>query len=176
MADEKHNTTITAPATSTAESPGSGPGNVTHKDRIHAKVHSVRYVFRKMTWPLFSAWMISALVNIIFGYETTSFGGVQSIPAFIKEFGEETAPGKYTLSPARASYTSSTAFAGKLIGALIAPFLIERWGHRVGFWILVVVVWIGIIIEASAKEIAQFIVGRIIIYFRFVVLERVYLG
>ena len=171
MADEKYNTMTTAPAVSTA---GRGRGPLTHKDRIHAKVHSVRYVFRKMTWPLFSAWMISALVNIIFGYETTSFGGVQSIPAFVKKFGQETAPGTYTLSAARASYTSSTAFAGKLIGALVAPFLIERWGHRIGFWILVVVVWIGVVIEASANEIAQFIVGRIIIYFRFVALERRY--
>lgn len=71
------------------------------------------------------------------------------------------------LSCARLVHTSSTAFAGKLVGALLAPFLIERWGHRVGFWILVVVVWVGIIIEATAHEVAQFIVGRIIIYFRF---------
>lgn len=179
MADEKHVTMISSPVASTAGPPGSGPGPgpgpVAHKDLIHAKVHSVRYVFRKMTWPLFSAWMISALVNIIFGYETTSFGGVQSIPAFAKKFGQKTAPGTYALSPARASYTSSTAFAGKLIGALIAPFIIERWGHRIGFWILVVVVWVGVIIEASANEVAQFIVGRIIIYLRFAALGRDYL-
>lgn len=172
MADEKQNNMTEN--TMAAASSGSPPGPLTTNDRIRAKVHSMRYVFSKMTWPLFSAWMISALVNIIFGYETTSFGGVQSIPAFAKEFGEKTKKG-YALSPARASYTSSTAFAGKLIGALVAPFIIERWGHRVGFWILVVVVWIGIIIEATSKEIGQFIVGRIIIYFRFVALEGAYL-
>ena len=172
MAFEKNDSspTTAAPAAPlTGAGPGAGPGHgpVTHTDRIHAKVQSMRYVYNKMTWPLFSTWMISALVNIIFGYETTSFGGVQSIPAFVKQFGDKTAKGTYVLSAARASYTSSTAFAGKLIGALISPYIVERWGHRIAFWILVVVVWIGVIIEASSKNIAQFIVGRIIIYFRF---------
>ncbi|CAK7200719.1 hypothetical protein SEUCBS139899_003418 [Sporothrix eucalyptigena] len=156
--------------------PTSGPGPtpaptnvgpITTGDRARSKVASVRYVFQKMTWPLFSAWMISALINIIFGYETTSFSGVQSIPGFTREFGTETSPGsgKYALSAARASYTSSTAFAGKLVGALVAPFIVERWGHRIAIWLLVVVVWVGIIIESTSKSIAQFIVGRIIIYF-----------
>ncbi|OAA65780.1 General substrate transporter [Niveomyces insectorum RCEF 264] len=135
-------------------------------DKARAKVESARYVFQKMTWPLFSAWMISALINIIFGYETTSFSGVQSIPGFAREFGSQTGPNKWALSAARASYTSSTAFAGKLVGSLVAPFVVERWGHRIAIWLLVVVVWLGIIIEATSKNIAQFIVGRIIIYFR----------
>lgn len=175
MTDEKHTTMTTAPAASTGAVPGSGPVPATHKDRAHAKVQSMKYVFRKMTWPLFSAWIISALINIIFGYETTSFGGVQSIPAFDRKFGQKTASGTYALSAARASYTSSTAFAGKLIGSLVAPFFVERWGHRIAIWILVVVVWIGVIIEASSNHIAQFIVGRIIIYFRFVINPRLLL-
>lgn len=139
----------------------------TARQRARSNIMSARYVFQKMTWPLFSAWMISALINIIFGYETTSFSGVQSIPGFTREFGSETAPGsgKYALTAARASYTSSTAFAGKLVGALVAPFLVEKWGHKVAIWTLVVVVWVGIIIESTSKSIAQFIVGRVIIYF-----------
>ncbi|ERS95112.1 hypothetical protein HMPREF1624_08604 [Sporothrix schenckii ATCC 58251] len=161
---EKESVSVAAPADAAA---GASPPPLSARQRARNNILSARYVFQKMTWPLFSAWMISALINIIFGYETTSFSGVQSIPGFTREFGAETKPGsgKYALSPARASYTSSTAFAGKLVGALVAPFLVERWGHKVAIWTLVVVVWVGIIIESTSKSIAQFIVGRIIIYF-----------
>ena len=87
--------------------------------KAKAKVDSFRYVFRKMTTRLFVSWMITAMVNIVFGYETTSFAGVQSIPAFEREFGSEVKPGEWALSAARASYTASTAFAGKLLGSLL---------------------------------------------------------
>lgn len=136
--------------------------------RIDTKVESFRHVFEKMTLPLFTCWMITALVNIVFGYETTSFAGVQSIPAFAKEFGNTVAPGEWSLSPARASYTSSTAFAGKLLGSLSAPFLVERWGHRIGIWVAMSVALVGVILESTASvssSIAHFIVGRIVVYF-----------
>ena len=38
------------------ESGASGP--------VGAKVQTLRYIFRKMTWPLATAWIISALVNV----------------------------------------------------------------------------------------------------------------
>lgn len=96
--------------------PSGGP--IAASERATAKVQSVRYVFRKMTWRLFAAWIITALINIIFGYETTSFSGLQSIPAFAKKYGAES-DGAWALSPARASYTASSAFGGKLLGSLV---------------------------------------------------------
>lgn len=83
------------------------------------RVDTLQYVFRKMTVPLFVSWIITALVNIVFGYETTSFSGVQSIPAFAREFGSQVGPNEWSLSAARASYTSSSAFGGKLLGSLV---------------------------------------------------------
>jgi hypothetical protein len=80
-----------------------------------------KLIFRKMTFPLFMCWMITAVLNILFGYDTTSFGGVQSIPAFTREFGSPTGDsGKYALSPSQASFISSIAFLGKLFGALVS--------------------------------------------------------
>jgi hypothetical protein len=79
-------------------------------------------VFEKMTPFLFVSWMVTAQINIIFGYETTSFSGLQSMPSFAKEFGSQDSSGKWALSAARASYTSSTAFAGKLIGSLVYTY------------------------------------------------------
>ena len=104
----------------TAETTAGEAPPMTTSERTSAKVESLRYVFRKMTWRLFWAWMVTAMINIIFGYETTSFGGVQSIPAFVREFGDQNANGKYVLSATRASYTSSLAFVGKLLGSLVS--------------------------------------------------------
>ena len=83
---------------------------------------SLKQVFKKMTVPLFTAWMITSMLNIMFGYDTTSFGGVQSIPAFAKEFGSgiPDAKGAYALTASRASFMSSVAFAGKLVGTLVS--------------------------------------------------------
>ena len=94
-------------------------GNVRQNSKMGTKIATFHYVFQKMTVSLFVTWMITAMVNIIFGYETTSFSGVQSIPAFAKEFGTEVKPKKWALSAARASYTSSLAFVGKLLGSLV---------------------------------------------------------
>ncbi|KAI5459520.1 general substrate transporter [Mariannaea sp. PMI_226] len=75
------------------------------------------------------------------------------------------APGKWALSTSRASYTSSSAFGGKLLGSLCAPFLVERYGHKIAIWTVTIIVWVGVILEATSSHIAQFIVGRIVIYY-----------
>ena len=60
---------------------------------------------------------------------------------------------------------SSIGFAGKFVGTLTAPFPIEKIGHRYTMWALCVVAWVGIIIEATSYSVAQFVVGRVVIYF-----------
>lgn len=147
----------------------------------------LRLVFKKMTWTLFMAWMITSLLNVMFGYDTTSFAGVQSIPSFDKQFGTPSKGGTYALSPSRASFMSSCAFAGKLLGALVgcspsspscqemldtadtlqsAPLPVEWFGHRYILWLGCCIAFLGIIVEATSSTVAQFVVGRNIIYFR----------
>ncbi|MCJ1305333.1 hypothetical protein MMC08_008147 [Hypocenomyce scalaris] len=127
---------------------------------------SLKTMYRKMTMTLFMACLITALLNLLFGFDTTSFAGVQSIPAFEREFGTPIGTHKsYALSASRASFISSSAFAGKFLGTLSAPFLIERIGHRYTIWILCIISFVGISIECSSHIVAQFVVGRIIVYY-----------
>lgn len=74
---------------------------------------------RKMTPHLFMVCFITAMLNMLFGFDTTSFSGVQSIPAFERQFGTPTSSGGYELSSSRASFMSSVAFAGKFFGTLV---------------------------------------------------------
>ena len=132
----------------------------------------LQWVFSKMTLVLFSAWMITALLNISFGYDTTSFGGVQSIPAFAKEFGGLKGDGTYALSASRASFMSSVAFAGKLLGAMTAPMPVEWFGHRYVLWVACLILFIGVILECTAHSVAQFVIGRCIVYYRYTLQAR----
>lgn len=77
-------------------------------------------ILRKVTPSLTVACLVTALLNLLFGFDTTSFAGVQSIPAFERQFGTPTGSGgKYELSGARASFMSSIGFVGKLCGTLV---------------------------------------------------------
>lgn len=73
----------------------------------------------RLTWPLFAACFITAMLNMLFGFDTTSFAGVQSIPAFDRVFGTKQPDGSYALSASRASFMSSVGFAGKFMGTLV---------------------------------------------------------
>lgn len=112
---------FTCASTDMARSPKE-PASTALSEKSSSRI-AWKVLFEKMTPVLFVSWMITAQINIIFGYETTSFSGVQSMPSFAKEFGSQDSSGKWALSAARASYTSSTAFAGKLIGSLVYGFV-----------------------------------------------------
>lgn len=77
-------------------------------------------ILRKFTLTLWMSCLTTALLNILFGYDTTSFSGVQAIPGFVSHFGTPTLPdGGYQISASRASFMSSVAFVGKLLGVLV---------------------------------------------------------
>ncbi|KAI0118709.1 general substrate transporter [Nemania sp. FL0031] len=110
--------------------------------------------------------------DVLFGYDTASFGGILTNPGFINQFGTyDPSTRKYAFTSLHTSLLSSLAFIGKFIGCLVAGPAIERFGHRVVFFGLSIVSVIGVIIEitsagtaAGSGRYAQFIVGRIIVY------------
>ena len=125
-------------------------------------------VFRKFTFTLWVACATTSLLNVLFGYDTTSFGGVQAIPGFTRHFGDAMSDsGASALSASRASFMSSIAFVGKFIGVLAVPVFIEMVGHRIAIWTTCLMSFVGIIIECTAGPVSQFVVGRIIVYFRY---------
>ncbi|KAL4985722.1 general substrate transporter [Aspergillus falconensis] len=110
--------------------------------------------------------------DMLFGYDTGSFGGILGNPGFINQFGTYDPEAQvYTIESLRTSLVSSLAFIGKFIGCLFAGPAIEKYGHRVVFQGLSMISIIGVIIEITAADtapgtgrLAQFIVGRIIVY------------
>ncbi|KAI0016604.1 general substrate transporter [Xylariomycetidae sp. FL0641] len=118
-----------------------------------------KLMLQKMTPSLFVAWILTSILNILFGYDTTSFGGVQSIQAFGHQFGSyDPSTGDWTLSAGQASFINSIGFLGKFFGAL--PI-----GHRYSIWLVCVISWVGIVLECTSHTVAQFVIGRIIVYY-----------
>jgi hypothetical protein len=87
--------------------------------------------FARVTLKLAAVCLFLSLGSLIFGYgepahrelaecnvadyhsDTSSFGGVNAIPAFDMQFGTKGANGIYSLSPVQASLMQSIAFVGK---------------------------------------------------------------
>ncbi|KAL4925284.1 sugar porter family MFS transporter [Aspergillus undulatus] len=110
--------------------------------------------------------------DMVFGYDTGSFGGILGNPGFVNQFGTyDPQTESYAIDPLHTSLLSSLAFIGKFVGCFVAGPAIERHGHRMVFYALSIVSLIGVIIEITAADtdpgsgrLAQFIVGRIIVY------------
>ncbi|KAL4938438.1 hypothetical protein BDV06DRAFT_215079 [Aspergillus oleicola] len=110
--------------------------------------------------------------DMLFGYDTGSFGGVLGNPGFVNQFGTyDPQTQSYAIDSLHTSLLSSLAFIGKFIGCFAAGPAVEKYGHRMLFYALSLVSIIGVIIEITAADsgpgtgrLAQFIVGRIIVY------------
>ncbi|VUC23442.1 unnamed protein product [Clonostachys rosea] len=110
--------------------------------------------------------------DVLFGYDTGSFGGILANPGFLRQFATHNPKtDTYAFEPVKVSLMSSLAFIGKFLGCLIAGPAIEKYGHRMVFFALSIVSIVGVIIEITAADTgvgtgryAQFIVGRIIVY------------
>ncbi|EKJ77446.1 hypothetical protein FPSE_02319 [Fusarium pseudograminearum CS3096] len=110
--------------------------------------------------------------DMLFGFDTGSFGGILANPGFINQFGSYHAEtDKYAFTSSDTSIISSIPFIGKFLGCLFAGPAIEKFGHRIVFILLSIISFIGVILEITAADtgygtgrFAQFLVGRVVVY------------
>lgn len=142
------------------------------KSMLLVPFEKIQDVFQKMTWNLFLIWMVTSITNIMFGYASTSFSGLQSIPSFTQEFGTPNGvDGSYSLSASKVSFMSSIGLAGKLFGTLVGPIQIERLGHKATLLMASLISLAGIAIGCTSHTVAQFVASRVIIYYSVGVVE-----
>ncbi|GAA5918674.1 hypothetical protein JCM6882_004184 [Rhodosporidiobolus microsporus] len=126
--------------------------------------------FRFFTPVLLLSCLSLTFGDMLFGYDTSSFGGLQANAGFIRRFGQLD-NGVYAFTATTRALLTSLAFIGKFIGCAVSGMVIERIGHRWTFVALSAVSYGGITIEMTAGlgasqggRVAQFIVGRILAY------------
>ncbi|CAK7199486.1 hypothetical protein SEUCBS139899_002166 [Sporothrix eucalyptigena] len=97
---------------------------------------------------------------LLFGIDTGSFGSLQALPSFLRQFGVKNAAGTYALPTKRQSLMNSIPWIGKFVGCFTVEPLIERVGYRNSIIVAAIVQIVALIIEMTAKSWQQFTIGR----------------
>ncbi|KAI0470779.1 putative sugar transporter [Xylariaceae sp. FL0804] len=146
--------------------PKSSSGGSTMSSRSFSKTKSLT------PFLMFSCFCMLA-GDLLIGFDTGSFGGMLANPGFANSFGKfDDATQTWAFTTHQKSLMGSLAFIGEFLGSLVAAQSIERFGHREVFYLLSAVSFIGVVVELTASEeaagtgrFAQFVVGRIVVYF-----------
>ncbi|WVF72551.1 hypothetical protein IAT40_007368 [Kwoniella sp. CBS 6097] len=111
--------------------------------------------------------------DLLFGIDTGSFGSLQVLPSWLKDFGiYNAATGTYSMPTSRTSIMNSVVFAGKLVGTAIFEPLAERLGYRNTMCVAAVLQCVALVVELTAKDWIVFTVGRIIAYLAVGIVEN----
>lgn len=102
--------------------------------------------------------------NVLFGIDVSSFGSLQALPSFLRQFGELQPDGSYGLSTSRKSIMNSVNWTGKLVGCAIFEPLLDRFGYKRTVYILAAIQIVAVILEVSAANWIQFSIGRVFAY------------
>lgn len=87
--------------------------------------------FKTATPSLFFFCGIYAMGSIFFGYDSSSFSGVQAFDPFVRQFGTyDAATGSYILSSLTTSLMNSLPLLGKFLSAAAIGSILERLGHK----------------------------------------------
>jgi MFS family permease len=80
--------------------------------------------------------------------DTGSFGSLQAIPAFLRQFGEEQANGTFALSTSRRSIMNSVVFIGKGLGCLVFEPIVSWIGYKKLMFIIMALQIVGVVGES----------------------------
>jgi len=134
----------------------------------------MRYSDWKQATPfLWYCVLVFACGDLIFGLDSSSFGSLQALPSFLKDFGEQRADGSYWLETNRKSLMNSIVYVGRIGGVLVFEPFTDKFGYRAAFLLICIAQVIAVIVELTAKEWIQFTIGRIIAYFAVGMIEGV---
>ncbi|CAK7222120.1 hypothetical protein SCUCBS95973_004733 [Sporothrix curviconia] len=97
---------------------------------------------------------------LLFGIDTGSFGSLQALPSFLRQFGVKNAAGVYALPTKRQSLMNSIPWIGKIVGCFTVEPLVERVGYRNAIVVAAIVQIVALVIEMTAHTWQQFTIGR----------------
>ncbi|KAH8901655.1 general substrate transporter [Thozetella sp. PMI_491] len=124
---------------------------------------SVQQRLKELNWTLAFVMFYMASCAFNFGYDVGNFGSVQGMQSFARKFGEYNATtGLYALPAWLSSLMTSLPFLGKALGAMSCGWVAERFGRRMAILGLVVLSYIGVLLQTTATTAGQFTTGRFI--------------
>jgi MFS family permease len=123
-------------------------------------------LFQDLNWRLVLIGLISSLGAMGFGFDNGWWGGALGLSQFQMKYGEYDAKlGQWAMPAEKTSVGTGTGSAGIILGCIIAPIITSRFGRKMGFLVLSLLMIVGVVLEASAiTSFWQLAVGRIIVY------------
>ncbi|KAI1146217.1 high-affinity glucose transporter RGT2 [Nemania diffusa] len=114
------------------------------------------------TWPAIVIGLFVAFGGVLFGYDTGTISGIQTMPYWQRLFstGYVNSSGDPDVSPSQLSAIVSILSAGTFFGALASPFFADRIGRRLGLVASCLVFNVGVILQTAATAIPLFLAGR----------------
>ncbi|PLB45056.1 MFS general substrate transporter [Aspergillus steynii IBT 23096] len=126
------------------------------KETQIGKVKALRKYTKSILWCIYGAWCL-----ILASFENLAGGQVIGIPQFRKDFGHVYA-GNYVLDGSWQSAINGAPVAAVAIGTLGAAYLADKIGRKYTLLIGLVIGYVGITLEVTAKTIELFFVGKFI--------------
>lgn len=77
--------------------------------------------------------------------DTGSFGSLQALPSFLRDFGVEDADGEFSMPAIRRSLMNSLPWIGKILGCGFSDTFIEHLGYKKTMYAAAVVQIIGVV-------------------------------
>lgn len=105
------------------------------------------------SWPAILVGMFAAFAGILYGYDTGTISGIQTMPYWVKEFDNP--------SDGRISLIVSILSVGTFFGALAAGLLADMTGRKWGIILSAGIPFnLGVALQTAATEQKMFIAGR----------------
>ncbi|KAL4903989.1 hypothetical protein BDW74DRAFT_185723 [Aspergillus multicolor] len=122
---------------------------------------------REAPWLIWVVAFFGSLSSAGFGFDQGWWASIMSTQQFASHFGSYSHDKEaWELTERQQSLGTGLGFAGVILGLLCATPLNERLGRKNSLWIQSAVVTVGVIIESTCQtSYAQFLVGKVIVYF-----------
>lgn len=120
------------------------------------------------SWPAIMVGLFASFGGILYGYDTGTIAGIQTMPYWEKEFFPNrnqgialTNPGALTTSSGKISLIVSILSVGTFVGALSAGILADIAGRKWGIILSAGIPFnLGVILQTAATSQPLFIAGR----------------
>ncbi|RXK38375.1 hypothetical protein M231_04284 [Tremella mesenterica] len=122
---------------------------------------------------MFFCCCVFACGNILYGLDVSSFGAIQTLPSWLRQFGELQPDGTYILQTRRQSIMNGVVWPGKITGVLLFDPILNRLGYKRTAILVACIQSLALIIELTAKDWRQYCVGRVFAYLGVGIVENI---
>jgi MFS family permease len=125
-----------------------------------------QHLYQDLNWRLILVGLSSSLGAMGFGFDNGWWGGALGLSQFQEKYGAyDEGEHRWAIPSNKTSVGTGTGSAGIILGCIIAPIITAKYGRKMGFLGITILMCTGVLLETTAiTSYWQLVVGRIIVY------------